>query len=163
MKVLVIGYGNSSRTDDGVGWYVIEKLQSYRSPGVEYQTAHQLEVELAETISQMEAVIFVDAAVTESPHPIVREVVKPQYQSHAVAHYLTPGDVLALCQTLYGKLPAAYLYSIRGSNFDFGTTLSAATEHAAGEVIWEIRQLLDLMRQKGAGGASHEQEQPTHA
>ena len=163
MKVLIIGYGNRSRTDDGVGWYVVERLQSDRAPGVELLTAHQLEVELAETISQVDAVIFVDAAVPESAHPIMRETVKPSGRPHAVAHFLTPGDVLALCQTLYGRQPAAFLFSIRGHNFDFGTSLTPATEQAAGEVAWEIRQLVDLLCQKGASAVGGPSEQSSHA
>ena len=42
MKTLVIGYGNESRRDDGIGRYVVEQLAKQDLPGVELQTAHQL-------------------------------------------------------------------------------------------------------------------------
>jgi Ni,Fe-hydrogenase maturation factor len=77
----------------------------------------------------------VDAAIPEAPEPIQRSEVTPHFQSHAVAHYLTPADVLSLCQTLYQRQPKAVLYSIRGKDFNFGTTLTPEVEQAAREVV----------------------------
>ncbi len=145
MKTLVIGYGNSSRRDDGVGWYVIDRLRERGLPGVDLRTEHQLEVDLAETIREYDVVIFVDAAIPTAPHRIERQAVRPQQQSHAVAHYLTPADLLALCQTLYGVQPVGFLFSIRGENFHFGETLTPAVAEAAGEVVREIRQMVALL------------------
>ncbi len=159
MKIMVIGYGNVSRNDDGVGWYVIEQLQAHDLRDVELLTAHQLEVDLAETIHEYDAVVFVDAAVPESPHAVTRATVTGEWQSHAVAHFLTPADLLGLCQTLYTARPKAFLFSIRGHDFNFGTALSPATEAAAHEVVWEIRQLVAMLQQ----GPAAQQEQPTHA
>ena len=143
MKTLIIGYGNRSRRDDGVGWFIIEQLAALELPGVELETGHQLEVEVAETISHCDAVIFVDAAIPEAPEPIHRATVRPRFQSHAVAHYLTPADVLSLCKTLYGREPRATLFSIRGRDFNFGTTLSLEVEQAAREVV---RQIVEIIR-----------------
>jgi hydrogenase maturation protease len=143
VKTLIIGYGNQSRRDDGVGWFVLEQLAALKLPGVEFETAHQLEIEAAETISRYDAVIFVDAAIPEAPAAIQRSEVTPNFQSHAVAHYLTPADVLALCQTLYHWQPKAVLYSIRGKDFNFGTELTPEVEQAAREVVKQIVELLD--------------------
>ena len=60
MKTLVLGYGNRSRTDDGVGWFVLERLQELGLPDVELHTSHQLDVDHAELISSFDDVIFVD-------------------------------------------------------------------------------------------------------
>lgn len=143
VKTLIIGYGNQSRRDDGVGWFVLEQLAALDLPGVELETSHQLEVEAAETISRYDTVIFVDAAIPEAPEPIQRSVVTPNFQSHAVAHYLTPADVLSLCKTLYQREPKAVLFSIRGRDFNFGTTLTPEVELAAREVV---KQIADLVR-----------------
>ena len=139
MKTLVIGYGNESRRDDGVGRYVIEQLSKLHLPDVELQTAHQLEVELAETLTHFDRVIFVDAAIPAAPLAIQRSVVTPTFQSHAVAHYLTPPDVLSLSETLYGHVPQAVLFSIRGRDFNFGTELSPEVEKAGRQVVDQIR------------------------
>jgi hydrogenase maturation protease len=143
VKTLIIGYGNQSRRDDGVGWFVLEQLAAMDLPNVELETAHQLEIEAAETISRFDSVIFVDAAIPEAPEPIQRSEVTPNYQSHAVAHYLTPADVLSLCQTLYQRQPRAVLYSIRGKDFNFGTTLTPEVEQAAHEVVKQIVESLN--------------------
>lgn len=142
MKTLIIGYGNQSRRDDGVGWFIIEQLAALNLSGVALETAHQLEVEIAETISRYDAVIFVDAAIPEAPEAIQRSVVTPNFQSHAVAHYLTPADVLSLCQTLYQREPKAVLFSIRGRDFNFGTTLTPEVEQAARAVVKQIAGLI---------------------
>ena len=142
MKTLIIGYGNQSRRDDGVGWFVLEQLAALKLPGVELETSQQLEIEASETISRFEAVIFVDAAIPEAPKAIQRTVVTPNFQSHAVAHYLTPADVLSLCKTLYDREPKAVLFSIRGCDFNFGTTLSPEVEEAARDVVRQIAELV---------------------
>ena len=159
MKTLVLGYGNRSRTDDGVGWFVLERLQELGLPNVELQTSHQLDVDHAELISGFDEVIFVDAAIPQSPQPIARTVVQPCLRSHAVAHYLTPGDLLELAQTLFGRAPRGILFSIRGSDFNFGTTLSPATERAAGDVVHQIEDLLSIPSQSEAA----KKELTTHA
>lgn len=142
MKTLVIGYGNNSRRDDGVGWFVIEQLATRELPGVELRTAHQLEVELAEELTDFQRVVFVDAAIPEAPLAVQRSDVVPNFQSHAVAHYLTPADVLSLCESLYDHHLEATFFSIRGQDFNFGMTMSPAVQLAAGAVVNQIAELL---------------------
>ena len=145
MKILVIGYGNQSRRDDGAGWLVIERLAALDLPDVELHVAHQLEVDVAETISRFDVVIFVDAAVMDGPHAVTRTLVHPNPEScPAVAgsHHMTPADVLALCRTVYGKEPQVMLFSIRGHDFNFGMTVSPAVEDAANEVVQQIMQIV---------------------
>ena len=142
MKTLVIGYGNDSRRDDGVGHFVIRQLEQRNLPAdVTLETAHQLEVEMSETLTGFDRVIFVDAAIPEAPTAIQRTVVTPEFKSHAVAHYLTPADVLSLCQTLYRREPEAVLFSIRGQDFNFGMELSPAVEQAGCEVVRQIVEM----------------------
>jgi len=138
MKTLVIGYGNDSRNDDGAGWFVVNELAKLNLPGVTLETAHQLEVDFAETVCDYDQVIFVDAAIPESAEPWWTEEVEPGFKSHAVAHFMTPGDVLGLCRTLYGKTPRGRLFSIRGSDFNFGMELSPETRQSALEVTRAI-------------------------
>ena len=142
MKTLVIGYGNNSRRDDGVGWRVVERVQELGLPDVECLTLHQLEVDLAETVLEHDRVIFVDAAIPEASQLITRAAVQANFQSHAVAHYLTPADLLALSRLLYGAAPAGELFSIRGTDFNFGDELTPAVARAADAVVAQITQLV---------------------
>ncbi|MCX7914911.1 MAG: hydrogenase maturation protease [Verrucomicrobiae bacterium] len=147
MKTLIIGFGNNSRRDDGVGWYVVDRLRHCGLEQVDLMTTHQLEVGLAETIRYYDMVIFVDAATQDAPRAIDRRQVQPSYQSHAVAHYLTPSDLLALSQTLYHTAPHGLLFSIRGEDFDFGETLSPTVRECADKVVTEICQLVRMFAQ----------------
>jgi len=154
MRTLIIGYGNRGRNDDGVGWFVVERLEDVGLPGVELVASHQLEVDHAETISQFDVIIFVDAASVDSRQLLTRAVVFPKLQEHAVSHHLTPADVLALCQSLYRRQPQAILFSIRGHDFNFGSTLSAATERAALEAVREIRHVVEHYATNTGGRAA---------
>jgi len=142
MKTLVIGYGNDSRNDDGVGWFVVAELAKLSLPGVTLVTAYQLEVDFAETVRDYDRVIFVDAAIPESPAAWWTAEVFPGFRSHAVAHFMMPGDVLGLCQTLSGRAPSGVAYCIRGHDFNFGTALSPETRLAAGAVVRHITALV---------------------
>jgi Ni,Fe-hydrogenase maturation factor len=42
LSTLVIGYGNTIRSDDGAGQAVAEALATHALPGVRTQTVHQL-------------------------------------------------------------------------------------------------------------------------
>jgi len=142
VKTLIIGYGNDSRNDDGVGWFVVAELARLGLPGVTTETAQQLDVDFADIVRNHDLVIFVDAAVPEFPTPWTRTDVTPGFQPHAVAHYLTPADVLGLSQTLHGSAPRGVLFSIRGRDFNFGTTLSPEVEQVAREVVKQIAEII---------------------
>ena len=147
MRTVVLGYGNRSRNDDGVGWFVVEQLQRLALPDVELITSHQLDVDQAETISHFDTTIFVDAAMSQGQPLVTQTEVQAHFQSHAVAHYLTPADLLALSKTLYGREPRAILFSIRGHDFNFGTTLSPATEQGAQDVVGRLQRLVPTLQQ----------------
>src|SRR5262245_41264787 len=62
--VLVIGYGNTLRGEDGIGPAVAEEVAARGLPGVRVIVAHQLTPELAADIADARLVVFVDAAVS---------------------------------------------------------------------------------------------------
>ena len=70
MNFLVIGYGNTLRSDDGAGQIVAEKIAQWNLPGVRSLAVHQLTPELAEIIAQADAVIFIDAITTNLENPV---------------------------------------------------------------------------------------------
>ena len=151
MKTLVLGYGNRSRTDDGVGWFVLERLQELGLPNAELQTSHQLDVDHAELVSGFDEVIFVDAAVPQNPHSIALTVVQPCFQSHAVAHYLTPSDLLALAQTLFGRAPRGICSASAAPISTSAQPCRPTTERAACDVVHQIKDLLSTPKQTESG------------
>jgi hypothetical protein len=67
ITVLVIGYGNTLRGDDGVGYQVAETVAEWQLPQVRSIAVHQLLPELAADIAEVDLVIFVDAVVATAP------------------------------------------------------------------------------------------------
>ena len=59
--MLLIGIGNCSRRDDGLGWAFLDKLKKKMPTGVELIYKYQLNIEDAEMISKTDTVIFIDA------------------------------------------------------------------------------------------------------
>jgi len=140
--ILLIGYGNQTRSDDGVGWYIAEKIKNIlENSDLEVLKLNQLTIELAEDIKDRELVIFVDAHVKDDKELIRSEKLKPNYKLGLTAHFLTPETLLAICEGLYKKVPNAYLFSIMGFNFDFGESLSAQTKKAADEAVENIIEM----------------------
>lgn len=144
MRVLVIGYGNPSRRDDGVGWAVAARVQELRLAGVEVLTAQQLEVEHAETIAVFDEVVFVDAAAVGQPGTVSTKELQPRFEPHAITHYLTPEDLLGLCLALFGARPRGLLISVAGADFDFGEDLSPAAQAGAQRALEFILRHLSM-------------------
>jgi hydrogenase maturation protease len=115
--VLVVAYGNPWRGDDALGWQAAADLEATVSPcDVEIVRVPQLTPELAESVSQAEAVIFVDAACVAPEawrqgdvriKEVRREDASASEQSR-FSHRLTPALVLALAAKLYDANPRAY-------------------------------------------------------
>src|SRR6516162_7751336 len=87
--VLVIGYGNTLRGDDGVGPRVAEAIGNLRLPGVRALICPLLTPELADPISRVEKVIFVDAAV-DAPDQVQWRELQPKETSQIIAHAADP-------------------------------------------------------------------------
>ncbi len=66
MRILIYGYGNPGRQDDGLGIRLVERLEEWSVlnglDGVSFENNYQLNIEDAEAISDQELVIFADAS-----------------------------------------------------------------------------------------------------
>lgn len=144
-RVLVIGYGNPLRNDDGLGWCVAENmaLSGYASD-VKIITCHQLNPELADPISRAELVLFVDAAepatTAAAPGSIIERDLESQCESpRCFSHDLTPSTLLACAAELFGSSPRGRMFSIVGADFGMGEHLSPAVEASVPELLRRIR------------------------
>jgi hydrogenase maturation protease len=137
---LVIGYGNTLRSDDGVGVKVVEAIAAREYPEVTTITQHQLTPELAVDIAQVAQVIFVDVALGEREVRVVE--LKPETSSNWATHQQHPAQLLTLSQTLYGHLPRAWWILIPGENFAFGEDLSPLTQAQQQQALQLISELI---------------------
>lgn len=143
-KSIVIGYGNPSRSDDGLGWHAARRLSEQRNGlRLEILTLHQLTPELAEPLSRADRVVFIDASIEGRPATLRCRLVRPEESSPAAfGHHLTPETLIALTLALYGRRPEAFAVSVTGASFDFGETLSAAVDALLPRLMEEVKNLL---------------------
>ena len=155
-RMLVIGYGNRDRGDDGVAFRVINALRRDlgQEPLGEEETGLdqlgcridsafvlQLAPEWAEVAADYERLVFVDAHVHADADDLCCTPVQPKCTSSAFTHHMTPEMFLAVLQALYHRQPAGWMVSIRGHRFDFERELSDA---AAVQVTPAVEQILRL-------------------
>ena len=138
--LLVIGYGNTLRSDDGVGAKVAAAVAELGLPGVAALVRHQLTPELAEPISEARAVVFVDAAADASTEVRLRPL-EPAESAQLMAHAADPRSLLALAKQLFGRCPPAWWLTIPVENLEFGEELSPLTRRGHDTALEKIRAL----------------------
>ena len=125
LTVLLIGYGNPGRLDDGLGPAMAEAIESLKLPGVTVEANYQLNVEDAEQLAGYDMVIFADASVNAlEPFSFYR--IKPKAEVSFTTHSIEPESVLGLAHDLFEAKTTGYILAIRGYAFnEFGQQLSA--------------------------------------
>ena len=149
-KLLVIGYGNSLRSDDGVGPRVAEAIEALQLPDVRTLVCQLLTPEYADPIARASRVIFVDAAVDKTDRVHFRKL-DPGETSQLMAHAADPRTMLALARDVFGHAPEAWWLTSPAMNLGFGTVYSPETEAGFQAAIAAIKTLVcDNFRQDNA-------------
>lgn len=127
-RILIYGYGNPGRQDDGLGAAFIRKMENWISQnkfiGINLDCNYQLNIEDAEVISGMDLVVFVDASIEEIEDFTYTKVdgsaAKVEFSMHAVS----PAFVVDLCKKIFKEVPQTYLLHIKGYEWDFKEEIS---------------------------------------
>jgi hydrogenase maturation protease len=138
--LLVIGYGNPLRGDDGVGPQVVEAIEELHLPAVQTLICHQLSPEHAEPIARARTVVFVDAAV-DAPKDVQLRKLEPNATSQLMAHAADPRTMLALARDVFGHCPEAWWLTIPAVKLGFGEELSPAARQGCEVALEQIRAL----------------------
>jgi hydrogenase maturation protease len=135
--VLVVGYGNSLRSDDGVGWHAAGLLAiDPRLAAARVLARHQLVPELAVDVSRASLVVLVDAAADGDPGSLSVRRVRPRPPTSATwSHHFAPETLAGLAEVLYGFAPSIVLVSVAAGSLAEGDRLSIALERALPEVV----------------------------
>jgi hydrogenase maturation protease len=137
--LLVIGYGNTLRRDDGVGPKVAEAVAKLALPGVRALACPLLTPELAEVVSQARVVIFVDAAV-DAPRQVQMRALAPADSSQVMAHAASPATVLALARDVFGHTPEAWWLTIPVEDLGIGEELSPLARRGFEQAVQEVKE-----------------------
>lgn len=143
---LIIGYGNELRSDDAVGPQVARAVADWHLPSVNSLAVHQLTPELADAVSIVDYVIFVDAcsetcSQTVQLDPLAVDSPGPRTTSLGV-HSYAPMALLSLTQGLYGHHPQAWLLQIPTEGFELGEALSTKAQEGCDRALRIIEQFL---------------------
>lgn len=142
-RILVLGYGNPMRSDDGLGWQIaVELFRTNRCPDVEVLPCHQLTPELAPAVSRADAVIFVDCEQGGTPGEICCREVRSESIPLSFTHHLTPAALLALSSELFGACPRACLLSMQGQEYSAGDTFSPPVAARISELKASLQRLI---------------------
>ncbi|HTL68076.1 MAG TPA: hydrogenase maturation protease [Lacunisphaera sp.] len=144
--LLVIGYGNTLRTDDGAGRLVAERVEELGLAGVRARPCAQLTPDLAPELAGAATVVFVDATVALG-REIRWKTIAPDDNGPVSSHAMDPSALLALARELYGRAPLAWLLTVPTERMEIGTELSDLTRRGIEAAIEKVVQLA-----KGAGG-----------
>jgi len=142
----IIGYGNSHRQDDGIGPYVVDRLDKAvkHIKKIRTVTLHQLEPELIEDLQHANIIIFIDATQDVIDNGLEWINVKPEFRgTFHVTHHFNPSFLLGLIHSFYQTYPETWLVTIQGTNFDFGENLTFRAKKRACRATSEILDFLD--------------------
>ncbi len=140
IHLLLIGYGSTLRSDDGVGPRVIEAVEALKLPNVVTLSCDLLTPELADPISRAEQVVFVDAAV-DAPREVQLRPLLPAKSSQIMAHAADPRTMLALARDVFGRAPRAWWLTIPIENTAIGEALSLLAKAGLSDAVQKIRAL----------------------
>jgi hydrogenase maturation protease len=142
-SVLLIGYGNPGRLDDGLGPALAEAIERQAPSGVTVESDYQLTVEDAAEAAKHDIVLFADAD-TAGPEPYSCRRIEPQTGRMSFStHSVSPQAVLGLAKELFDGEPEAYLLGIRGYEFnEFGQGLSEKARANLDKAIEYVQRAL---------------------
>lgn len=120
LKILLIGIGNDSRGDDGLGWLFLDALKDEFSDMMDFEYKFQLQVEDADLLTKYDIVIFVDASEKQYANGFSIEPCEAASEYFYSSHLQSPQAVLYLAQTLYDARPDTYLIAISGKSWKLG-------------------------------------------
>ena len=123
-KILLLGFGNPARADDGLGPALAEKIESKNLSLVTVEADYQLTIEDSAQAAEHDIVIFADASA-DGAEPFSFEPVEAKYSDGFSTHSVEPAHIMALAENLFGSKAKGFILGIRGYEFDrFGEGLT---------------------------------------
>jgi hydrogenase maturation protease len=127
-SILIFGYGNPGRQDDGLGAAFIERMERWIGENewsnIALDTNYQLNIEDAEQIAAYDLVYFVDATIEPVEQFSLTKVEPSNAKVEFTMHAVSPAFVLNLCQKLFSKTPETWLLHLKGYQWEFEEKLS---------------------------------------
>jgi hydrogenase maturation protease len=142
--ILILGLGNPLQGDDGVGCYVVQKLEQRTLPDdVEVMDGGTPGIGLLNLFEGRQRVIIIDAAeMGQAPGEVVRfqpaEVTLTGPTQRFSLHRSGVADALALARALNLVLPDIVVLGVQPAHVGWGESLSPQVQAAADRVIGAV-------------------------
>ena len=141
-KILLIGFGNPARADDGLGPALAEAIELKNISLVTVEADYQLTIEDSAQVAQHDIVIFADASAT-GPEPFSFEAVGAKCSDSFSTHTVEPAHIMALAESLFSSKAKGFILGIRGYEFDrFGTELTEKAKANLQKAVCFVEGLL---------------------
>lgn len=144
--ILIFGYGNPGREDDGLGSAFVEAIRLWieknKLTNIELDSNYQLNIEDADIMAKKDIVLFVDATEEPIDNFCISTVEPSGSRVEFTMHAVSPAFVLDLCQKIYGKNPQTYLLHIKGYQWEFKEELSINARKNLAKALEFIQPLL---------------------
>ena len=145
-KLLLFGYGNPGRGDDGLGPELIARISNFNFAHVTCQNDMQLQVEHVTDLSECDHVLFIDADMScAEPFEFceISAIMDESYTSHA----MHPAALLHAYRQVYKQnAPPAFLLRIRGYAFELGDNIGEQAMHNLQQALKLVHQVCEENR-----------------
>jgi hydrogenase maturation protease len=150
--VLVVGFGNDLRGDDGVGPRVAELLASGDLlPGATIVARHQLAPELAAEVIAARLVVLIDARQDGGRPGDVRIERVVRSGRPVGSHAVDVSAVVDLTERVYGYAPPVVVVSVSAAQFDLGTGLSDVVASSLPRIVDAVISVVETNRGSASG------------
>ena len=141
MRLVVFGWGNDARGDDGLGPLLLQRVARAGWPEVRAIEDFQLQIEHALDLDGADLALFLDAG-KNTPAPFTFAEIEPARALTPTTHALAPEAVLDVyARALRRSPPPAFMLCIRGERFELGEALSPEASERL-EAAWAFVQEL---------------------
>lgn len=142
-RLVVFGWGNTARGDDGLGPLLLEKIAALDLPNLVVVEDFQLQIEHALDLDGADLALFVDASVA-APAPFSFAETGPRPGLTHTSHAMAPEAVLDVAVRVLGRTPPpAFVLGMRGEAFELGTALGPAARAHLEAAFAFLKPLLD--------------------
>jgi len=154
-RVVVLGWGNTARGDDGLGPLLLSEIDRLGLGHVETIEDFQLQLEHALDLDGADLALFVDASLA-APAPFAFYETAARRGLTHTSHAMAPEAVLDVHARVLGKQPPpSFVLGIRGESFELGDDLGdAARAHlaAAAAFLAPLLERPDLLAWRAVAG-----------
>jgi len=163
--VLVLGFGNPLRGDDGAGPMVAQRVVALFPDAAFCRciTDQQLLPEHTDAIAAVRRVLFIDSSVNLSAGEIrITEIFPEACPSHKLTHHIAPQTLLWMAQQFFSHAPRAWLIEIGVADMSVGQHLSPVVAKAAGRLVRQLAYYLRLTRSSSPVPNTSQQKECHH-